>query len=52
MPELPDLVVVRDFLKIHLKGGQSCPVCGSKISEIKMNQGIYNFCRTCQPPKH
>jgi formamidopyrimidine-DNA glycosylase len=40
---------VRDFLAIHGKGGQPCPVCGGTISEIKARGRLTNFCRTCQP---
>jgi formamidopyrimidine-DNA glycosylase len=40
----------RGFLKIHRKGGEPCPVCGTKISEITAGQRITNFCRNCQPP--
>jgi formamidopyrimidine-DNA glycosylase len=39
----------RDFLKIHRKGKEPCPVCGTRISEITAGQRITNFCRTCQP---
>ncbi len=39
----------RDFLKIHRRGGQPCPVCGTRISEITAGQRITNFCRNCQP---
>ncbi len=39
----------RDFLKIHRRGGEQCPVCGTRISEITAGQRITNFCRTCQP---
>ncbi|MDZ4278925.1 MAG: DNA-formamidopyrimidine glycosylase family protein [Dehalococcoidia bacterium] len=39
----------RDFLKIHRKGGDQCPVCGTRISEITAGQRITNFCRNCQP---
>ena len=39
----------RDFLKIHRKGGELCPVCGTRISEITAGQRTTNFCRTCQP---
>lgn len=38
----------RDFLKIHRKGGQPCPTCGARISEITAGQRITNFCRNCQ----
>ena len=40
---------VRDFLAVHGKGGEPCPVCGSTISEIKARGRLTNFCRTCQP---
>jgi formamidopyrimidine-DNA glycosylase len=40
---------VRDFLAVHGKGGQPCPVCGTAISEIKARGRLTNFCRTCQP---
>lgn len=40
---------VRDFLKVHGKGGKACPRCGSRISAIKANRRETNFCRTCQP---
>jgi formamidopyrimidine-DNA glycosylase len=39
----------RDFLKMHRKGGEPCPVCGTRISEITAGQRITNFCRNCQP---
>lgn len=39
----------RDFLKIHRRGGEQCPVCGTRISEITAGQRITNFCRVCQP---
>jgi formamidopyrimidine-DNA glycosylase len=39
----------RDFLKVHRKGGEPCPVCGTRISEITAGQRITDFCRTCQP---
>ena len=39
----------RDFLKIHRKGGEPCPVCGARVSEITAGQRITNFCRNCQP---
>jgi formamidopyrimidine-DNA glycosylase len=40
---------VRDFLAVHGKGGQPCPVCGTAISEIKAQGRVTNFCRSCQP---
>jgi formamidopyrimidine-DNA glycosylase len=39
----------REFLAVHMKGGQPCPRCGTTISLIGANQRITNFCRTCQP---
>jgi len=39
---------IRDFLKVHRKGGQDCPNCGGRIGEVKANQRMTNFCRTCQ----
>nr|MDO8099486.1 DNA-formamidopyrimidine glycosylase family protein [Candidatus Njordarchaeota archaeon] len=42
-------VEVRDFLKVHGKAGQPCPVCGTKISEVRAKGRKTNFCRTCQP---
>ena len=40
---------IRDFLKVHNKGGQPCPVCGNNISELTANQRITSYCRHCQP---
>jgi formamidopyrimidine-DNA glycosylase len=40
---------VRDFLAVHGKGGQPCPACGTAISEIKAQNRLTNFCRSCQP---
>ncbi len=46
----PDIhVKVRDFLKVHRKGGEPCPRCGATISEITANQRITSWCRQCQP---
>ena len=42
-------IKVRDFLKVHRKGGEACPRCGSTVSEIAPNQRITSWCRTCQP---
>ena len=39
----------RGFLKVHRKGGEPCPVCGTRISEITAGQRITSFCRNCQP---
>ena len=40
---------VRDFLKIHNRGGEPCPNCGNKITELRANQRITSYCRRCQP---
>ena len=39
----------RDFLRVHRKGGEPCPVCGSAISEVSPSNRVTSFCRTCQP---
>ncbi len=39
----------RDFMRVHRRGGQPCPRCGTSISEITANQRITSFCRHCQP---
>ena len=39
----------RDFLKVHNRGGEPCPRCGTTISQITANQRITSYCRTCQP---
>ena len=40
---------IRDFLKVHRKGGQPCTQCGGNISELTANQRITSYCRRCQP---
>lgn len=42
-------VEIRDFLKVHGRGGQPCPRCGTTISEIRARRRLTNFCRQCQP---
>lgn len=39
----------RDFLRVHRRGGDPCPRCGTRITEITAGQRITDFCRTCQP---
>jgi formamidopyrimidine-DNA glycosylase len=39
---------VRDFLAVHDKGGQPCPRCGTRISEVKPGGFITSYCRGCQ----
>ncbi|MCZ6891390.1 MAG: hypothetical protein O7F09_02635 [Chloroflexi bacterium] len=40
---------IRDFLKVHNRGGEPCPRCGNAISQITANQRITSYCRRCQP---
>ena len=40
---------LRDFLKVHNKGGQPCPNCGGNITQLNANQRITSYCRHCQP---
>jgi formamidopyrimidine-DNA glycosylase len=39
----------RNFMAVHMKGGEACRRCGATISVVSANQRITNFCRTCQP---
>jgi formamidopyrimidine-DNA glycosylase len=39
---------VRDFLKVHLKGGEPCPRCGTRISEVSSRSEATSYCRGCQ----
>ena len=39
---------VRDFLAVHNKGGQACPRCGARITEVKAGGFITSYCRGCQ----
>jgi formamidopyrimidine-DNA glycosylase len=41
-------VEVRDFLRVHRKGGQPCPRCGSVLSEVSPGGFVTTFCRSCQ----
>jgi len=38
----------RSFMAVHMKGGQTCPRCGHRISQIGSNREPLNFCRGCQ----
>jgi len=42
-------VEIRDFLRVHGRGGQPCPRCGNPISRITARRSLTNFCRRCQP---
>jgi formamidopyrimidine-DNA glycosylase len=39
----------REFLKVHLRGGEPCPRCGRALRQIGGDEAT-TFCRTCQPP--
>ena len=39
----------REFLKVHLRGGEVCPRCGNVLRQIGGSEAT-TFCRTCQPP--
>ena len=46
----PDIQVQhREFLQVHLRGGQPCPRCGRELRQIGGSEAT-TFCRTCQPP--
>ena len=38
----------RSFMSVHMKGGQTCPRCGHRISQLGSNREPLNFCRGCQ----
>jgi formamidopyrimidine-DNA glycosylase len=38
----------RDWLAVHDKGGEPCPRCGTRISEVKPGGFVTSYCRTCQ----
>ena len=39
---------VRDFLAVHNKGGEPCPRCGTRITQLSPGGFITSFCRGCQ----
>lgn len=39
----------REFLKVHLRGGEACRRCGRELRQIGGREAT-TFCRTCQPP--
>jgi formamidopyrimidine-DNA glycosylase len=39
----------REFLQVHLRGGEPCPRCGNPLRQIGGSEAT-TFCRTCQPP--
>ena len=38
----------REFLKVHRKGGQPCPRCGTRLSQVSAGGFDTTFCRGCQ----
>ena len=38
---------VRDFLAVHRRGGEPCPRCGSRLTEIGRSE-VTTYCRSCQ----
>jgi formamidopyrimidine-DNA glycosylase len=38
----------RDFLMVHNRGGEMCPLCGGRVSEVRANRFKTNYCQTCQ----
>jgi len=49
MSETLDYREWRDHLRVHRRGGEPCPRCGARISEITAGQRVTSFCRACQP---
>ncbi len=39
---------VRDFLAVHGHGGQPCPRCGTRITEVAPGREATDWCRGCQ----
>jgi formamidopyrimidine-DNA glycosylase len=39
---------VRDFLAVHLRGGEACPRCGARISQLSSRGETTSWCRSCQ----
>jgi formamidopyrimidine-DNA glycosylase len=38
----------RSFLRVHRKGGEPCPRCGTRLSEVSAGGFVTTFCRSCQ----
>jgi formamidopyrimidine-DNA glycosylase len=38
----------RKFLNVHMKGGEPCPRCGTRITEVKAGGFVTSYCRGCQ----
>ena len=39
---------VRDFLSVHLRGGEACPRCGARVSQLSSRGETTSWCRSCQ----
>jgi len=39
---------VRDFLAVHLRGGEPCPRCGTRLSQVSSRSEATTWCRGCQ----
>lgn len=39
---------VRDFLRVHRRGGSPCPRCGATLSEVSPGGFVTTWCRSCQ----
>ncbi len=39
---------IRDFLAVHLRGGEACPRCGTRLSEVSSRSEATTWCRGCQ----
>ena len=48
-PGTPIADWLEDGVFVALEGGESCPRCGSRISQLTANQRITSYCRSCQP---
>jgi formamidopyrimidine-DNA glycosylase len=38
----------RDYLRVHLRGGEPCPRCGTTLSEVSPGGFTTTWCRSCQ----
>jgi formamidopyrimidine-DNA glycosylase len=41
-------VEVRDFLRVHRRGGEPCPRCGATLSQVSPGGFVTTWCRSCQ----
>lgn len=39
---------VRDFLAVHGRGGEACPRCGTRLTEVSSRGMATTYCRGCQ----